>query len=171
MSGPKQQSGSRAGEMQTAAKMHGTPLLKMNNLSRWYLRSGFVLILGLLLHSLSRTLGLSLTANDIMVFDLWIHIMASAFLMVSGGIGIKFFPSSLGGAPHVHSSRMSLWSYWLILVGIFLKLFVFLVSVMYVSDFLILIQDVISFLGSVLLFIGATFLTYNLWRTMENRVN
>lgn len=162
MGSPTNLSDRGSGEMSAAARMHGEGLARLNALTRWYILTGVVILTLLpLFYLLDRFLPAF--TPDAGIYSL---VLGGAVLLGTGGIGIKFLPSSLGGNPHVYSLSMALWSYWFILIGVigsfgsvFLNRFVSRVTVQLYSGGLAFVY-----------FAGSGLLLYNLWKTMQNRV-
>lgn len=151
-----------AGEMNAAAKMHGEPLAQLNTLTRWYLLTGlaFLTLLPVLLVFNRLAPGLATGTHSYLV------LLGGAQLMLTGGFGIKFLPSSLGGNPHVYNLDMALWSYWFLVGGVLgyllLDLLVFLMPGT------VSITLILAALG--IFFAGCCLLLYNLHKTMRSRV-
>lgn len=161
MGSPTNLSDRGAGEMSAAAKMHGRPLAQLNTLTRWYLLSGFGLLTLLPLLVLeSRFWGLLAGSRSLLL------VLAGAQLLLAGGYGIKFTPSSLGGNPHVYSLRMALWSYWMTTLGVL----GYVLAGALAGRVPPVVHDPLA-IGSLLsFFAGGGLLLYNLWRTMQSRV-
>lgn len=162
MGSPTNLSDRGAGEMSAAAKMHGEPLAKLNVLTRWYLLTGlFFLAVFPLLYLVNRFFP-EAGLDPINYFVL----IAGSQLMLTGGFGIKFLPSSLGGNPHVYNLSMALWSYWFIVVGVG----GYLLQPAVESLVPLLLHEVYLTLVTVVFFVGTVLLLYNLWKTMQSRV-
>lgn len=111
MGAPTNLSDRGAGEMSATAQMHAEPVMRLNQLTRWYVLTAF-LYLGLhVLSQLTQPLGFPSLLYAGNVF------LPAGILLFFGGFSIKFLPSSLGGNPHVYSLGMALWSYWFVVVG------------------------------------------------------
>lgn len=171
MSGPRQQSGSSAGGMETAARVHGGPILRMNNLSRWYLRTGLILLLFVTVVPLLEALTNAFLTTRITYSNTRLPALIGSVFLVTGGIGIKFFPSSFGGSPHLYSQKLALWSYWLILGGVSAQIIAATFFPIFFQLSLQSIYYVVHHGGHGLVFIGGGLLLYNLWHTMQNRVS
>lgn len=164
MGAPTNLSDRAGGELQSAARMHGMPLMRLNSLTRWYLRCA-------LLHALAAALTpvLSIWVGAATATPLgFVFLLVSQFLFL-GGFGIKFLPSSLGGNPHVWSLRLALWSFWLLLAGSLVTAAGYLVS--FAPGGLPVGPGWFLGSGSGLLALGGVTLLWNLWQTMRNRVS
>lgn len=159
MSNPTNLSDRGAGELHSAARLYGEPLMKANGLTRWFIRTAllFLAVTGgvTAMHELTNLVSQLETVLG--------GLLVGANLMFIGGIGIRFLPSSLGGSPNVYSLNLALWSYWLILVGTLTWGFGGMISVTTYNKYLVASGGMILMLGSVVLLV-------NLWKSMERSV-
>lgn len=165
MGAPTNLSDPGAGEMSSAAQLHGKSIMKLNQLTRWYILTGLLYVtIGLVLYALRTVTSVRLTSFDIPV-------LYGAILTFIGGFGIKFLPSTLGGNPHVYSLRMALWSYWLIVSGSLIWFLWFGLIRWSESISLQTPWGQVLFLpGPLLMLVGALLTMANLWKTMKSRV-
>lgn len=165
MGAPTNLSDQGAGEMNAAARMHAEPVMKVNQLTRWYVMTAIALALLALLRPILEIFVLIPSSGRFAGFIL------GAFLMFLGGIGIKFLPSSLGGNPHVYSIGLALSTYWLILAGGIVHLLsLCLVEWSNVLDTSTLVAQIVGSVGPGLMALGTGIMGFNFWNTMKNRV-
>lgn len=166
MGAPSNLSDRGAGEMSAAAQMHAGPAMKLNQLTRYYLMTSFFFLLSAFgLYSLSPAMGWTGAQTP------QIYLIYGSLVLFLGAICMKFLPSSLGGNPHVYSLKLSLYSYWAILAGTVIW---FLVGglerwsdLLSNSNLFVTSARVLGPLG---LFIGVSLLSFNIWKSMEQRV-
>ncbi len=166
MGAPTNLSDQGAGEMSAAARTHGEPIMRLNQLTRWYIMTSLFLVLMYLLSEILDPLF------NISGIDLFVPLSFGAFLMFLGGIGIKFLPGSLGGNPHVYSLNLALWSYWLLVSGTLIWSFsnVLLKWVDRTGSGGFFASNLVISLGPSLMLLGTLLLLVNLWKTMQSRV-
>jgi hypothetical protein len=173
MGAPTNLSDQGAGELSAAARTHGEPIMRLNQLTRYFLLTG----LGFLTAGLfSYVTSILFSATVFLRFQP--PFLYAGILLLFAGFGFKFLPSSLGGNPHVYSLNLALSSYWLITVGaiVWVVLLSFFEWSSIVSDPLTgpgwsspwLTLSIA--LGPILQCLGAVLITYNCWKTMQNRV-
>lgn len=108
---PSPRSDEASTELSAAARLRGKPLLRLNQLTRWYVRTALVFLLLPAAIPLVHLGGLLVPGKAAVPW------LMGGTLLFAGGLSLKFLPSSLGANPQVHSSRLALWSYWFVVVG------------------------------------------------------
>lgn len=152
---PSPRSDEASSELTAAARLKGEPILRLNQLTRWYVRTALILMVFPALIPLLQLGGMSLSARAA------VPALTGGVLMFAGGLSLKFLPSSLGGNPAVHSPRLALWCYWLLVGGTVLW------SVRVVS--LPLARPAAAG-GGLLVLIGGIGTLYNIWKSIGDRV-
>ncbi len=168
--GGKRKPGTNA-EMEVASRLHGRPLQRLNKLARWHVRASLIgsmlatVLLLVLVYRFGRGNPVAGSVELTLGYLLLLLIMVSLLLFVAG-MGAKFLPSSFGGRTHLHSLRVLLWTFWLLVLA---------PGVAFVSlVFLLLLPP--GFQGTVLLFqglagglllVGTGLMSWNFWKTME----
>lgn len=171
MGAPTNLSDRGAGEMSATAQMHAEPVMRLNQLTRWYVLSAFG---ALALYTLSFLVARLVGTTSILFAS--VSFLVGGVLLFFGGFSIKFLPSSLGGNPHVYSLGMALWSYWFLVGGTVVW---FLTNALWYwaefePTFELPVQEswwlLGSSLGPLLVLIGTMLLMVNVYKTMERRV-
>lgn len=171
MGAPTNLSDRGAGEMSATAQMHAEPVMRLNQLTRWYVLSAFALFALYLLDQLivrGVTGAPALYSGNVL--------LAGGVILFFGGFSIKFLPSSLGGNPHVYSLGMALWSYWFLVGGTVVW---FLTNALWYWTSAAAVAGIpvdtlwvrlASVTGPLLVLIGTLLLLLNVRKTMESRV-
>lgn len=172
---PKNEGALGAGdsEMTATARLHGEPLMKLNNLTRWFITTSLV-VLGLvpaqvLLYFSGAWGSIGVQVTPPALAYVILTLLTGGTLLFAGGMGIKFLPSSMGGNPHVYSLTMALWSYWLILAGVIVGLVFPFVDEL-VGGQAPFYSRMAGALYGLTTLAGAGLLLFNLSKTMEKRV-
>lgn len=157
--------------MSATAQMHAEPVMRLNQLTRWYVLTAFAFLAG---YALNQFVVRVLTGAPALYSGS--VLLAGGVGLFFGGFSIKFLPSSLGGNPHVYSLGMALWSYWFLTAGTVVW---FLTNaVWYWTDWIggeglppgILWANLLSAVGPLVVLIGIVLLILNVQKTMESRV-
>lgn len=108
---PSPRSDEASAELSAAARHLGKPLLRLNNLTRWYVRTALVFLLLPAVMPAVELAGETVSPGTALPW------LSGGILLFAGGLSLKFLPSSLGANPEVHSPRLALVSYWLVVLG------------------------------------------------------
>lgn len=152
---PSPRSDEASAELTAAARLKGEPILRLNQLTRWYVRTALSLLVLPALIPLLQLGGIPVYARDA------VPVLTGGLLLFTGGLSLKFLPSSLGGNPHVHSPRLALWCYWMLLGGTLLW------SVRVVSS---AVARTAAAGGALLVLVAGIGTLYNVWKSIGDRV-
>jgi len=156
---PSPRSDEASSELAAAARLHGEPLSRLNNLVRWYVRTSILFLVGGASLPILRLAAGGVSPAAIVPF------LLGGVLMFVGGLSLKFLPSSLGANPRVHSLRLALYSYWLMAFGVLFWAAAFLpAAAVFVPS------RWIRAAGSLSLVVGGGLLLYNVGHSMRRRV-
>lgn len=155
---PSPRSDEASTELSAASRLLGEPLMRLNNLTRWYVRTALVFLL------LPAVIPVVDLAGMPVSTDFALPWLTGGTLLFAGGLSLKFLPSSLGANPEVHSPGLALGSYWLVVLG----------TLVWEAGTFLTVEEglggTVSPGGALGVLAGGVSLLYNVWRSIGERL-